>query len=234
MLKLIALIIATMIPIYLIVTSNAVCKRIERLNNNPKILRTAIVVVMCMLTIVLEGVVYRSSLVSWLSPPITTVSAIQSPDFNDESRIINFTTGAGAWSYAVYELENSRIKACNCEPIPLQIYVDNRKWYLDVSLFAGKGLTPARIEYNKWTVKPPNWDMNFADGAFEVINDKQEPVFQLIFRTKDKAVINGFFPLQDTVFITSEFGIGLLDEIEEYKFTRIFKYPSSKYLGQLK
>jgi len=163
------------------------------------------------------------------------INTIQKPDFTDKSMNIYFDAGGNIWWYTVSELENSRIEPCDFDEmsIPLQIYVDDLKWYVDVSLYAGEGLPPVQIEYNEFVDKPLKWDMNFNEGAFEVVNDKQEPIFQLIFRTQDKAIVNGFFPFGDRAVIICEYGIAdLSEEMEIFKFNRIFKYPSNKYPGE--
>ena len=92
---------------------------------------------------------------------------------------------------------------------------------------------------------PPLWDMNYDANAIEIVNNDEVTIYQIIYRRPDVMEIYGVFMAANSPIIVSR------HEMERMKVTsptftqewlqsapaklqlkRIFKYPSSSYIGK--
>jgi hypothetical protein len=93
--------------------------------------------------------------------------------------------------------------------------------------------TPIKVTRNSVSVTPPNWDKNYDDGAFEVVNDKGDPVFQVIYMSPFYVVVNGIFPQPNGgvswVSDNDVRGVDPFHTSEVFKLNPIFRYPSSLF-----
>jgi hypothetical protein len=120
-----------------------------------------------------------------------------------------------------------------------QIYLLDGKFCIDTSLYSGPGMPQVRIRGNEFVINNPSWDRNFTDKAFEVVDQNEMPMLQVISETTRRIEINGVFPTTDGkgVIVITPSGIG------SFKFDSngqlptaiplapLFKYPSWKYQG---
>ena len=81
------------------------------------------------------------------------------------------------------------------------------------------------VKKGNFVVRPTDWDRNFSDNALEIVNEKLQPVLQIIYKRNGLIQIQGIFQGRNG---------GLIFEAPELPqaLPRIFKYPSWKYTGQ--
>jgi len=120
----------------------------------------------------------------------------------------------------------------------LRARVRDGKILVTAKLFAGANSQPVEIVDNTIQLKQGTWDRNLDDTAFEVVNQDQEPVLQIIYTTPYNVTVYGVFGYETGQVIAwlSPGGILLKPKMpvtdSRYKLKRIFKYPSRKYFGQ--
>jgi hypothetical protein len=114
---------------------------------------------------------------------------------------------------------------------PITIYIKDGKLCVDCSLYGGADSPPASISDFAFTVKPTGWDDNSDDNAFEVVNQKQQPVLQEIYETNYHVIINGYFYSSWGVYVANEGGNSYFEVSQNpqiaFSLKPIFKYPSS-------
>jgi hypothetical protein len=117
-------------------------------------------------------------------------------------------------------------------------YIKDHRVVVDASLYAGPGLTPFEIKGNTFTLRDPQWDRNYNDTAFEVVNKDLVPVLQIIYTTPHDVLIYGIFQSDSSVYVLSSNGAKMAAGGQftvtrrDYPNKKLFKYPSRKYLGQ--
>lgn len=169
---------------------------------------------------------------------------LQQPTFRDSGEKIQITFGNNAFIFSRSNLESGiTLPADFGGNLPLRLYSEDNKIYADVTVSGGRDTPVIVLEKNVFTVRPPNWDFNSSDKAFEVINQQRIPVFQLIFKTPSRIEINGVFPVEKGILFASNKGILLNNPVFEfppmiredkagYDVNRIFKYPSWQHPGE--
>jgi nucleoside phosphorylase len=119
---------------------------------------------------------------------------------------------------------------------PIRFYVENNHPYADVSLYAGlPGLQPIELKHNELINKPPFWDINSNQTAMEVVNERQQPIFQLYYKDSTHIVVNGIFQTPTGILLANEpvmIDRANAQQLQEYRLKRLFKYPAWKYPGQ--
>lgn len=155
----------------------------------------------------------------------------------DPSQKVSFSLGKGGihFGYTLSELESgAKIPFYLDGPIPFEVRVDGGEFRVRVSVYGGGDAPPIEIDGIQFLVRPPKWDKNYDGNAFEVVNENGDPVFQLICETPYHIVVNGIFPLPEGNLIwANESGVVFNpSRFEVFHLKPIFKYPSSKYLGQ--
>jgi hypothetical protein len=83
----------------------------------------------------------------------------------------------------------------------------------------------------EFSLNEPFWDRNYDKYAFEVVDEKQQPVLQVFRKTPSSLVINGIFRYQEGTVIADDKGWRPMKPGDTIK--RIFKYPSRNYQGKL-
>ena len=93
--------------------------------------------------------------------------------------------------------------------------------------------TPIKITHNSIKVDYQKWDYNHDDYAFEVVNENNNPIFQIIYKTQFDLIINGIFPQPDksVVWVNNNYVIYGPSAFEVYNLNPIFKYPSEDNYG---
>jgi hypothetical protein len=133
--------------------------------------------------------------------------------------------------------------------MPVRTFVENRRIYVNATIYSGWRGHLIRVERNLLApnalLNLPGWDYNSNERALEIVNDKTEPIFQLIFDEPSRIRINGVFPvgaqevavMDDTrpfsapnfVQIPSSFVSSGLLKVDS---KRIFKYPAWRHPGE--
>ena len=165
-----------------------------------------------------------------------TQSLSELPPFYNTQQVVTISFGKGEFQRTVEQLEQEPQSPVNFYGfIPFTVYIKDRKILVDCSLYGGLGEPPATISELGFTVKPNGWDANADENAFEVVNDKQQAVLQLIYLSQYHVVINGYFYSANGVYVAN-YGGDTYFTYEPttgitYSIKRIFKYPSSEYQG---
>lgn len=174
----------------------------------------------------------QSSIENSVQPPIKTNPILKQPTFREKVDEVYFSAGSVIVSQPFVKLKQSPLELFRFGQSILLGYVKENKPYVDVQVYGGISFPSVEIKQNEFT-KPPNWDSNSNDNALEIINEKQEPVFQLYYKDSSHIVINGIFPSDNGsfVFVSEEGGITTSPN-DKNKLKRIFKYPAWQYPGQ--
>ncbi len=166
----------------------------------------------------------------------TKIVKLEEPMSSEALSTVSFSVGKGGIPFIT---DISKLKEHPTEPFdfggfkPIEIYVSNDNIYADVLIYGGSNLPPIQIKGNKPVDKPPDWDFNSNRNALEVVNEKQIPIYQFIYKTPSHIVFNGIFPFPDGLILASEKDVVLKPTLPTtFKLKRIFKYPSWQYPGE--
>ena len=157
-----------------------------------------------------------------------------------QTQNIVFSYGNNSFPFTVEELLSARRKffvTNGYEPFKAYIVSENssNNLYVDVNTFGNDKLPPLQIEHNQLKKLPQGWDVNYLNGyALEVVNERQEPIIQLIYNNLYHVIINGWITYPNGFAFTN----GIITYFDEYPSSsealkRLFKYPSSAYLHVL-
>lgn len=126
----------------------------------------------------------------------------------------------------------------------VSVYLKDDKPLVDVKMWGGGGDKGDEYEIevaqNEFSIRPSDWDRNFNDHAFEVVDQNVRPILQVYYKTTNEIVINGVFrSLLHMVYASDETGVEmrLIPKKEGAKPTppslkRMFQYPSIKHFGE--
>ena len=108
---------------------------------------------------------------------------------------------------------------------PFSIHLDKGNLYAEARIYNGPDLPAVEVNKGNFVVRPMDWDRNFSDNALEIVNDRMQPVLQIIYKRNGLIQIQGIFRGRNG---------GMIFEAPELPeaLPRIFKYPSWKYQGQ--
>lgn len=175
-----------------------------------------------------------------VSAPQTTTEnekpILEQPTFTEDIKECVFDFGTNIATNRIDVLENHPIQPLTVNGISPVMYIKDRKFYVDVTVSDPDKLLPVQIKEGKLTITPENWDTNSNASAFEVVDEKQDVVFQIIYHKPSKIVLYGVFPdpqVQGQLIYVSEKGIEAnFNKPKDFSIKRQFKYPSWKYPGQ--
>jgi len=122
-------------------------------------------------------------------------------------------------------------------------YVENGTFYFDADIFYSFDYPPIKVSHNEISDRPANWDYNFDDVGFEIVDEKQRPRLQFYYTSPSRIVIKGIFLSgRHLWFVDKDVRAYLVDAIsempddmkppKEFNIKRLFKYPSMRYKGQ--
>jgi hypothetical protein len=99
----------------------------------------------------------------------------------------------------------------------------------------GKGHFEIEVIDNQFALKPPDWERNFNDEAFEVIDNTGRPILQIYYKGENEIVVAGVFKDSQGKLFANETGIVIRPQGSEEPppLKKMFRYPSDKYPGQL-
>jgi hypothetical protein len=156
--------------------------------------------------------------------------------------------------------EDVKVAICNIGPLPFQIdlrstsrqapfrfqasdfvpfwlYVENGRLFADITMLGQDGTTVVQMEHNQFKVNVPAWDANSNASAFEVVDEHQTPVFQIIYKRPAHILVNGVFhePAGQTAYAQNDsltFAPPGQPPPPWFHLNPIFKYPSWKHPGE--
>jgi hypothetical protein len=172
--------------------------------------------------------------------PSPTPPQLEQPRFREQVSEVMVTLGKGiSFEVSTRYLEKDRwpIEMTDESTIGY-IYMENGNFYFDADLFYSPQSPPIKIRHNEISGRPPEWDINSDAGAFEIVNQNQQPVLQYAYMTPSHIVIKGIFISGPYVYYVSDsmFGSAPAESAQNvpknFFIKPIFKYPSWKYPGQ--
>jgi hypothetical protein len=167
------------------------------------------------------------------SPEEKTPGELLSQGFHEKITHYTFTLGEHGISVSttVDELRRGH-KPFVGFPITVFLKEKDDTVHFNIALPTGIVGTPVVVnDSGEFSVSEPFWDRNYDTHAFEVVNDKQEAVLQVIRKTPSNLIINGIFKYQDGTVIADDKGWRPMKPGDS--ITRLFKYPSWKFPGVL-
>lgn len=156
----------------------------------------------------------------------------KSPTFGQEHQHLNFSLGNGmTCRYSIEQLRKQPNSPFNLGGhVPVSVYVKDDKLYGDVEIFSQSGLPPIKIIKNSLTGLPHNWDMNKNESAMEIVDERHNPVYQLIYKHDGHIILNGLFPFPGGFVVADDCGMSMNPPLPyTLQIKRIFKYPAWKY-----
>lgn len=121
---------------------------------------------------------------------------------------------------------------------PFRVTLKDQRFLISVDVENSKGQTVTSVVENEWSVNNDPviaHDRNYNSYAFEVIDSNLVPVIQVVLKPGNYMYIGGFFYSPNgTVLLTGDtMRINPTVMNANSSLPRIFKYPSSDYLGQM-
>ena len=165
------------------------------------------------------------------------------PTFIDPSQQISISLGENGASYE-YTWSDFQSKTADGEEVAVPFsqfgitfyaYVSNDRISVNASLYGSQENPLVQISSNSLVSLPSNWDDYHYNVALEIVDNNQDPVFQLIYETPFHLVINGIFPTNNGILYATDLGLrNNAVPISNFHLNSIFRYPSSKYPSQVR
>ncbi len=164
----------------------------------------------------------------------TTISEINLPTFLDGKQELTLRLGMMSMIGTVAELINEPHYFKIGEYKLINFYINNHTLYADTVLYGGDNSPFVELKQNVLLSEPQGWDLNYDNSAIEIVDERQNPVFQLIYKSPYDIVINGFLYYPNGFIFVNEDGRMIMNPKTpvDYSLIRIFKYPSLQYQGQ--
>jgi hypothetical protein len=156
----------------------------------------------------------------------------KAPTFNQEHKTLNFSLGGGiTCGYSIEQLRKQPNEPFQLGGhVPIKVYVEKDKLYGDVEIFSQSGMPPIKISKNSISGLPHDWDVNKNEKALEVVDSKNNPVYQLIYKSDGHIILNGIFPFPGGLVVADESRMVMNPALPyTMQLNRIFKYPAWKY-----
>lgn len=173
---------------------------------------------------------------STLEQPKLEKPTLQLPTFTEDIKECDFYFGGNRATYSMEALEKHPQKFISVNGLAPVMYIKNHIFYADVTVSDPYKPLPVQIKEGKLSVTPENWDINSNDNAYEVVNEKLDVVFQIIYTKPSKIFLYGIFPdpqVQGQLIYVTEKGINpAFNKPRDFFIKRHFKYPAWKYPGQ--
>lgn len=166
-------------------------------------------------------------------PDVSQQPKLEQPTFSPSTEKVVFVVGGNSYIIPNEILRKGPVNLVRLDGQDVVVaHVEGNKLYADVTIYGDLNMRAVELKRNKFLIRPPSWDYNSSDRAFEVVNEKGTPIFQLYYKTPSNIVINGVFSgPQIGVMYLSEYGM-FGNEPTLYFVKPIFKYPSWKFPGQ--
>lgn len=169
--------------------------------------------------------------------PASTAATLppDGPLFSEDVKEVEIIVGGGKLkvTYPVSWLTKDKLTpfvftaADGSKFAPFKIYMKDGRPMLDFEVFAGSQIPPLTVVEGKISNKPTDWDFNWSKGALEIVNQAQDPIYQIIIESGSRVAIRGVFVVPSGVFV-ADVKDWKLNPPLPYMFSlpRLFKYPS--------
>jgi len=113
-------------------------------------------------------------------------------------------------------------------------YLEANHLYVDVSVYRGPNLPAVQVKKGVVTVDVPGWDRNSDESAFEVVNERGIPVFQMIYLTPSDISIRGILVFKGGFTMAANETGNMFNPKDPFAFAPkpLFKYPSRLHRGE--
>jgi hypothetical protein len=215
------------------------------------------------LFVVFSGAVFQWPIVGVQSPILfPEPSSLTSPRPQLDMQALNgdwvhITLGSMEFGSRVFGQRGTQENAINGMGFnsffPIRIYLEKSRIFLDATLYGGHpNYPPIVITHNDFAhdalLYQMTWDWNRNSRALEIVDEKKEPIFQLIYDPPDHVIVSGVFVLPGSELVITDCGKGLPPRFQNLpppslwsppppsptlRCQRVFKYPGWKYPGQL-
>lgn len=157
-------------------------------------------------------------------------NANEMPTFVDGLQTINFSFGRINTTRTVSQLVTEPQQPFTWDSYhPITLYIDNGKLYADATLLNTNNLSSVVIKHNVIIDRPQGWKMQSSDSLLEIVDENNNPVFQLIYDTPYHIVINGIFAFPSGGgYLANYDGDSYLFNTtppQNFKLKRLFIYP---------
>ncbi len=162
----------------------------------------------------------------------TVPSAAIQPEmgFHESTDVYFFTLGENGIS-ASATVAGLRIGQKPFVGFPITVFAKDTDNKIHYRISIWNGMSPVEVTDDVFSLHEPFWDRNFDKSALEIVDEKQAPVLQVIWKTPTNLVINGIFRLQNgSVVIADSNGWRPMKPGDNIK--PLFKYPSRRFQGQ--
>jgi hypothetical protein len=123
-------------------------------------------------------------------------------------------------------------------PVTLRLSEYDDVLLADVVILRTPGRETIYIKDGELHGRPPDWDANWSDDAFELIDSAGSPVFQLRYKDAARSTLelSGILYIDGKFIAISGGGIIAAPTLETikssgFRLAPIFKYPSGRYKG---
>jgi hypothetical protein len=161
--------------------------------------------------------------------------ALEFPGFREEIKNVSLSIGGLRAVIPIAGLRDGtfRGKAFSFGGQEISPYLDGNHLYVDIAVYRGPNLPAVELKKGAFTVDIPGWDRNSDRKALEVVNERQIPVFQIVYDTPSDISIRGILVFRSGLVIAANETTTVTKPIDPYAFApkRLFKYPSSSNPG---
>jgi hypothetical protein len=118
--------------------------------------------------------------------------------------------------------------------VPLKIYFDNQQnLRVDATIYQRKDEVAAVIKGSNFAVLNVAWDRNWDATAFEIVDERKIPIFQIERPQWNLLRIRGLFISSDgSIFVVNENELAINPIQPVQPPSRLFEYPSKSHLHQ--
>jgi hypothetical protein len=114
---------------------------------------------------------------------------------------------------------------------PLTVFAKDDDDRVHYRVHIWNGLMPLEVTDGEFALNQPNLDRNYDNTALEIVDEKESPLLQVIWKTPSHLVINGVFRMQDGHIVIADIN-GWRPMKPGDHIKPLFKYPSRRFQGQ--
>jgi len=120
-----------------------------------------------------------------------------------------------------------------CDINVLSSQIENGTLKINALLYDKDGNIAVKIVSNEWTVNPKfMWDKNFDNNGFEIVDDKDNIILQIVLVSGNVIRINGDFYCGGMEYFINNKGVIINPGDEKSTVEPIFKYPAINHPGE--
>jgi hypothetical protein len=185
-----------------------------------------------------EHEAHEAELIATLQKTVASLRLQENPDtptFSEDVETARLVIGSNTSEFPLDYLRTQKTRL-NFLGVEGLLYVEGNRLFVDVNIWKNMIEPPIQLRHNKLINRPPDWDFNSNKQAFEIVDSRHLPVFQLIYLNDSYVKLTGLFrDSRGNVVSISDRGAFLNPGFGMPSSTLIpiFKYPSWKYQGEM-